>query len=92
MEFIDIFKEILQKYDNNQSALARAIGVKQSQISEWLKGKCKPSYDVLRSIVINTNTDPYFLLGLTNEFANSEIKEESESQNPSGGGSNRSRK
>lgn len=68
MEFIDILKEILSKYDNNQSLLAKTIGVKQSQISEWLKGKCKPSYDVIKSIVQNTNTDPYFLLGLKNEF------------------------
>lgn len=70
MEFTDILKELLMKYDNSQSAFAAAIGVKQPQVSEWLKGKCKPSYDVLQSIVINTGTDAYFLLGLKDEFGN----------------------
>lgn len=72
MEFVDILKEILAKYNNNQSEFAAAIGVKQPQVSEWLKGKCKPSYEVLKSIVVNTDTDPYFLLGIGNDFQSGE--------------------
>ena len=34
----------------NQSSLAKLVGVKQGQVSEWLKGKSKPGYDSLKAI------------------------------------------
>ena len=37
-------------FNLNQSQLAEKIGLKQSQVSEWLKGKSKPGYDSLRAI------------------------------------------
>ena len=39
MDFIDILKDIMIDFDLNQSQLAEKIGLKQSQVSEWLKGK-----------------------------------------------------
>ena len=39
MEFIDILKELLSEKNLNQTKFANLIGVKQSQVSEWLKAK-----------------------------------------------------
>ena len=50
MEFIEILKEVMIEQDLNQTELAVKIGLKQSQVSEWLKGKSKPGYDSLKSI------------------------------------------
>ena len=49
-----------------QKELALLIGVKQSQISEWLKGKAKPGYDSLRAMVMYIpGITADYLLGLT---------------------------
>lgn len=50
MDFIDILKEIMVDFNLNQTQLAEKIGLKQSQISEWLKGKSKPGYDSVKQI------------------------------------------
>ncbi len=42
------------------------VGVKQSQVSEWLKGKAKPGYDLMKSILKNTNADAEFWFYLKN--------------------------
>lgn len=31
-----------------QTEFARLVGIKQSQVSEWLKGKAKPGYDLIK--------------------------------------------
>ena len=64
MDFIDILKDIMIDFDLNQSQLAEKIGLKQSQVSEWLKGKSKPGYDNLRSICENLDISADRLLGL----------------------------
>lgn len=48
----------------NQTQLANLIGIKQSQISEWLKGKSKPCYDSLKSICIALVISADEILGL----------------------------
>ncbi|MBE5765327.1 MAG: helix-turn-helix transcriptional regulator [Clostridiales bacterium] len=45
-------------------AFAKIIGVKQSQVSEWLKGKAKPGYDTLKSMAIAFNMSADYFLGL----------------------------
>ena len=57
MDFIDILKDIMVDYDLNQSQLAEKIGLKQSQVSEWLKGKSKPGYDSIKAICIASGND-----------------------------------
>ena len=41
-EFVEILTEFLKEQDINQKQFAEKIGVKPSQVSEWLKGKAKP--------------------------------------------------
>jgi DNA-binding helix-turn-helix protein len=66
MEFKNILKDILMYGNYTQKELALLIGVKQSQISEWLKGKAKPGYDSLRAMVMYIpGITADYLLGLT---------------------------
>ena len=67
-EFCEILKHFLQANQLTQTAFAIKIGVKQSQVSEWLKGKAKPGYDSLRQMVIAYELSPNYLLGLEDEF------------------------
>ena len=64
MGFIEILKEIMIDFNLNQSQLAKKIGVKQNQVSEWLNGKSKPGYDSLRAICIALDISADRLLGL----------------------------
>lgn len=68
MSFQNILSDILQEYHYSQTEFAKIIGVKQSQISEWLKGKAKPSYDTLKSISEKLNISTDYLLGRTDDF------------------------
>lgn len=64
MDFIDILKEIMIECNLNQSQLATKLGLKQSQISEWLKGKSKPGYDNIKLICHTLGISADRLLGL----------------------------
>ena len=46
MKFSEILKEIMIEQNLNQSQLAKLVGIKQSQVSEWLKGKSKPGFGI----------------------------------------------
>ncbi len=65
------FKEILEEFlvNNNlsQTAFAQAVGVKQSQVSEWLKGKAKPGYDILKRMSIAFGISADYFLGITDK-------------------------
>lgn len=68
MEFTYILKNILILNGFSQKEFAKIIGVKQSQVSEWLKGKAKPGYDSLKAMVLNLpNVTANELLGLEDE-------------------------
>ena len=64
MEFLEILKDIMIEQNLNQSQLASKIGLKQSQVSEWLKGKSNPGYDNIRSMCENLGISAERLLGL----------------------------
>jgi transcriptional regulator with XRE-family HTH domain len=64
MDFIEILRDIIVDYNLNQTELAKKIGVKQSQVSEWLKGKSKPSYDNLKQICLTLDISADRLLDL----------------------------
>lgn len=52
----------------NQSQFAKIVGVKQSQVSEWLKGKAKPGYDILKQICLAFNVSSDYFLGLSDNY------------------------
>lgn len=64
MEFIEILKELMEEKKLSQTALAKLVGVKQSQVCEWLKGKSKPGYDNLKSICKALEVSGDYILGI----------------------------
>lgn len=64
MDFIEILQEIMIDRNLNQTQLAKLVGVKQSQVCEWLKGKSKPSYDMIKQICLALSISADYLLGL----------------------------
>ena len=60
--FSDILKEFLIDNNLTQTAFAKTVGIKQSQVSEWLKGKAKPGYDLLKIIAEAYDVSSAYLL------------------------------
>lgn len=67
-KFSEILKEFLELKNITQTAFAKAIDVKQSQVSEWLKGKAKPGYDMLRKMALSFNVSADYFLGIKDNF------------------------
>ena len=68
IEFKDILKNFLKENELTQKKFADIVGIKQSQVSEWLKGKAKPSYDILKEISKAFEISSDFWLGLISEY------------------------
>ena len=66
--FEEILKEFLLINNLTQTAFANIVGVKQSQVSEWLNGKAKPGYDTLRRISLAFNVSADYFLGIKESF------------------------
>lgn len=64
--FQDILADFLSKNKLTQTEFANKISVKQSQVSEWLNGKCKPGYDILRAMALAFDISADYLLGIQN--------------------------
>lgn len=62
--FSEILKDFLAENNLTQVAFAKTVGVKQSQVSEWLKGKAKPGYDTLKTMAIAFNISADYFLGI----------------------------
>ncbi len=67
-DFEKILKEFLTANNLTQTEFAKKIGVKQSQVSEWLKGKAKPGYDTLKRMVIAYDVSADYFLGINETF------------------------
>ena len=68
MNFCEILHEFLKDNDMTQRLFAERVGVKQSQVSEWLKGKAKPNYDTLKKIARSFNIPADYFLGLNDTY------------------------
>ena len=64
LEFKEILEEFLLLKGLTQVAFAAKIGVKQSQVSEWLRGKAKPGYDILKRMAIAFDVSADYFLGI----------------------------
>lgn len=67
-DFSEILREFLTINNMTQTEFAKRVGVKQSQVSEWLKGKAKPSYDILRQMSLSLGVSSDYLLGIDDDF------------------------
>ena len=67
-DFNKILSEFLDENRLTQTDFAKAIGVKPSQVSEWIKGKAKPGYDSLRAMATTYNISADFFLGITDTY------------------------
>lgn len=68
MSFDEILNEFLVCNGMTQTAFANKIGVKQSQVSEWLKGKAKPGYDILKRMSLSLNISADYFLGIKDSY------------------------
>ncbi len=68
MEFREILQDIMVERGLNQTQLANAIGLKQSQVSEWLKGKSKPGYDSLKVLCEKLDISADRVLGIGEDW------------------------
>lgn len=67
-EFKEILDDFLKENGLSQSEFARKVGVKQGQVSEWLKGKASPSYYNLRAMAQAFNISADYFLGITDNY------------------------
>lgn len=68
-EFKDILREYLKENALTQTKFAELVGtIKQSQVSEWLNGKAKPGYELLKQMSKTTGIPADYWLGLTDEY------------------------
>ena len=65
LDFKDILEEFLLLKGLTQVAFAAKVGVKQSQVSEWLRGKAKPGYDILKRMALAFDVSADYFLGIT---------------------------
>ena len=64
LEFKEILEEFLLLKGLTQVAFAAKVGVKQSQVSEWLRGKAKPGYDILKRMALAFDVSADYFLGI----------------------------
>ena len=50
--FAKVLKELMEQQGVNQLQLADMLGVRQSQVSNWLNGKSMPGYHSMRMLSI----------------------------------------
>lgn len=65
MEFIKILKDLMKiNGEITQTELAKKMGLKPSQVCEWLNGKSKPGYDSLKALALALDVSADVLLGI----------------------------
>lgn len=66
--FEEILVEFMTLNNLTQTAFAQKIGVKQSQVSEWIKGKAKPGYEMLRRMSLAFGVSADYFLGIIDNY------------------------
>ncbi len=66
--FSEILSDFLKDNELTQVAFAKKVGIKQSQVSEWLKGKAKPGYDILKQMAQAFNISADYFLGIVESY------------------------
>ena len=66
--FSEILSDFLKDNELTQVAFAKKVGIKQSQVSEWLQGKAKPGYDILKQMAQAFNISADYFLGIVESY------------------------
>ena len=66
--FIEILEEFLEANYLTRKAFAEKIGVKPSQVTEWLRGKAKPGYESLKAMAKAYNVSADYFLGIIEDY------------------------
>ena len=56
-DFAEIIRELMAERNLKQQALADILGIRQSQISNWLNGRSLPGYHSLRLLCEKLDVD-----------------------------------
>ncbi len=62
--FSRVITNLIESNSLNQISFATAVRVNQSQVSDWIAGKSKPSFETLRDICLRFQISADYLLGL----------------------------
>jgi len=68
LEFRQILKEFLTDNSLTQEQFAKKVGIRQGQVSEWLSGRSRPSYDLLKRMSLAFGVSADYFLGLTDNY------------------------
>lgn len=72
--FARTITNLIESNSLNQLTFANAVKVNQSQVSDWISGKSKPSFEALRDICIRFKISADYLLGLKDEEPTTKFK------------------
>lgn len=64
VNFSRTITSLIERNNLTQITFANAVNVNQSQVSDWITGKSKPSFEALRDICIKFRISADYLLGL----------------------------
>lgn len=64
MHYVDVIKQIMQENHLSQQALADILGINQTTVGQWLRGRKKPSYDNILSLYEKLGVMPNWLFGI----------------------------
>ena len=59
--FQSVISSIMKQRELNQQMFADLIGVRQSQVSNWMSGKCLPSYSIIQVLKTKLQLDANIL-------------------------------
>ncbi len=62
--FQDVIKELMQFKHLTRRQLAETLGVDQTTVGQWLRGKKKPGYDSISALYEKFGVEPNLLFGI----------------------------
>ena len=81
MNSIELIFELMDKTNTTAYALSKATGISNSNISDWKKGKGKPSADAVAKIADYFDVSTDYLLGRTDDPSPATSIEDNEEYN-----------
>lgn len=72
--FSKTISTLIERNNLNQISFAKEVNVNQSQVSDWISGKSKPSFETLRDICIRFAISSDYLLGLKDDEITTKFK------------------